>query len=90
MDPLDAQATARTLIAQGGRATVTVIVESHEADIAEYLLSVEGGARSPTFTLRPLERRVMEVEIVDTPIGSTDDPALEVGPRGPFTAAYHP
>ena len=78
-DPLDAQATAQTLIAQGGRATVTVIVESHEADIAEYRLSVEGGARSPTFTLQPLERRVMEVEIVDTPDGSTEIQLLRSG-----------
>ena len=78
-DPLDARATMEGAAAQSGRTTVRIIVESHEAGVEDYQLSVVGGARSPTFSLQPSERRVLEIEVSRTPSDSIEIQLLKSG-----------
>jgi hypothetical protein len=62
-DPIEAEDAREEALADGGKTTVSIVVESHEVDPEEYQISVVGGPQSPLFTLRPSERRVLVMEV---------------------------
>jgi uncharacterized membrane protein len=78
-DPIAAQAATRALTTPADRATIGVIVESHEAEAADYQLSVGDGDPSPPFRLQPSERRVMKVDVTGVPKGPIEIRLLKSG-----------
>jgi len=78
-DPLGARIAVGNAAAQHGRIALPIIVESHEADAAEYQLWVVGRAPSPVFSLQPSERRVINVDVSGIRPGSIEIQLLKSG-----------